>query len=101
MTEDQRDAEIGRTVREYKEHDELIACLKARLTRASTAIGDLLKAVDEKKEPRLVATAAANAAKQLGDTDVAGAMEELSETWQRRETLRKTLEAQGYGRVMQ
>ena len=101
MTENQRDAEIGRTIREYKEQDELIACLRARLSRSATAINDLLKAIDEKSDPSLVATAAANAAKQAGVTNVAEAMTELSEAWQKRETMRKSLEAQGYGRVIQ
>ncbi len=99
MTDNERDAELGRTLREYMEHREQIGCLPSKLGRTAEAIADVL--MDEKKDSRLVATEMSNALKKIDDTNVADAIAQLSDAWARRETLRERLNEQGLGGVVQ
>ena len=101
MTDNERDAELGRTLREYMEHREQIGCLRSKLGRTAEAIADVLKVMDEKKDSRLVATEMSNALKKIDDTNVADAIAQLSDAWARRETLRERLNEQGLGGVVQ
>ena len=101
MTDNERDAEIGRTVREYKEQGEKLGCLRSRLGRTADAIAEVIKAMDEKKDSKLFSTVASNALKMTGDTNVSETIADMSDAWSKREALQKRIQEQGFGGVVQ
>lgn len=94
MTENDRDAEIGRTIREYKEQSERLGCLFSKLNRISSQIEQIQGAADN---PEQLIKAAVHAADQIGECDVSKLFQDISETSRVKDQLVQLLQRQGLG----
>ncbi len=91
------DAEVGKTILEYKQATERLGCLMSRVHRIGCA-AEKLKATDALGDIFVTAT---DAAKTLADeTDIAALLREIAQTSGQANHLSDLLERQGVGHII-
>ena len=93
MTEGDKDAEIGRTVREYKDQSEKLECLLSRLARIASCVERVRNAIGD----NTLEAAANQAASSIEECDVARLFKDIADTDKSRRMTLEALHRQGLG----
>ena len=97
MTEQERNAEIGRTLREYKEQSERMGCLLSKLARIAEEAEKVRKAAPD---PAALAQTAQTAAQRVGEGDVTALLRSIAEAGATKQRLWELLHRQGVGEML-
>ncbi len=98
MTENDKDTEIGRTLREYQEQSDRLGCLVSKLHRLAGHIENVQQAVTVKSAT--LAQAAQAAAQEAGSVSVHDLFMEIAKADARKRKLYSTLRQQGVGHLI-
>ena len=93
-----KDAEIGRTIREYQEQSERLGCLLSKMQRISGEIEKVQRAIGE--GPARLSQAARTAAESVGDGAISTLFTDIAEAGATKQRLFESLHRQGVGRFI-
>ena len=98
MTEGDRDAEIGRTLREYKEQSERLGCLLSKMQRIVSQAAEVQKASE--KDAEMLMRVSAAAADYVGEADAGQLFRDIAEAAKAKKQKLDALHRQGIGGLL-
>ncbi|MDE0147430.1 MAG: hypothetical protein OXM58_03580 [Rhodospirillaceae bacterium] len=98
MTGDEKDTEIGRTLREYQAESDRLGCLASKLSRLFDRIENVQEAIAAKSGS--VAAKAQSAAEEAGDVSIRDLLMEIAKADAAKRRLYKALQDQGVGHLI-
>ncbi|MYH35690.1 MAG: hypothetical protein F4027_04515 [Rhodospirillaceae bacterium] len=98
MTENDKDTEIGRTLREYQAESDRLGCLTSKLNRLAGHIEHVLEAMIA--QSRTLAKSAQSAAEETGDLSIRDLFMEIAKADATKRRLYKALHDQGVGHLI-
>ena len=98
MTEDDKDTEVGRTIREYQEQSDRLGCLVSKLHRLGGHIENIQNAIVSKSST--LTQDVQTAAQQVGDISIHDLLMEIAKADAAKRRLYGTLQDQGVGHLI-